>query len=333
MHINIHLYLIIKIRLVLVYTIILQKLLYSDFFNFRITVSKCFQKKLDFYKNLPYNKIMEEIYTTETYTRSEEIPVNFKLTEGKDTDVHKHHSIEIIYIINGTTPHKLDDEPVKNLQPGDTVIVMPSHKHEFLKHTPPCTYRTIIIKSSLFKEACNFIDPFLYDKFARGALPYEVKLPLYQINIFEQKINVINQMQPERIDKKTAITRAFAVAIIETIVFNDDAVSTKNIPAWFKQLLSNFNTFALLKEGLSKITEDIPYDKKYLCRVFKKYMGITMTEHLNKTRLDYALAMIQGSNLNILDISQSLGFSSISYFNTTFKKRYGLTPLEARKKQ
>ena len=64
---------------------------------------------------------------------------------------------------------------------------------------------------------------------------------------------------------------------------------------------------------------------------FKKYMNMTMTEYLNQTRLDYALNMIQNSNKNVLTIAQTLGFSSISYFNVIFKKRYGVTPLEVRK--
>ena len=86
-----------------------------------------------------------------------------------------------------------------------------------------------------------------------------------------------------------------------------------------------------LQQGLPKITEEFNYDKKYMCRVFKKYMNMTMTEYLNQTRLDYALNMIQNSNKNVLTIAQTLGFSSISYFNVIFKKRYGVTPLEVRK--
>jgi AraC-like DNA-binding protein len=60
-------------------------------------------------------------------------------------------------------------------------------------------------------------------------------------------------------------------------------------------------------------------------------MGVTMTEHLNRVRLEYALSMIQNTDKNILTIAQELGFSSISYFNVSFKKKYGISPIKARK--
>ena len=268
----------------------------------------------------------------EDYATSEEVPMNYKLTEGIDTSLHGHAFVEIFYVINGNIPHRLDDENIRMLQAGDAVLILPNHKHEFFRKNHQCTHRDIMIRESLFKEACNYIDPKLYNNFTSGVLPYQITLSAGQIKRFEDKISVITQMLPTKISQRTAITRAFAVTLIEAFVFHNDISNVKEIPAWFKQLLTNFNVVSYLQEGLKKITDEFNYDKKYLCRVFKKYMGMTMTEYLNQTRLDYALSMIQGSNKNILEIAQSLGFSSVSYFNVIFKKRYGITPLEARKK-
>ncbi|MBQ9734420.1 MAG: AraC family transcriptional regulator [Clostridia bacterium] len=275
---------------------------------------------------------MKDIYIMEDYATSDEVPMNYKLTEGYDTQLHGHEFVEIFYVISGNAPHKFDNEPTKTLQAGDTYLIMPTHYHEFLKRKQDCTHRDIMIRENLFKEACNFIDPKLYNNFVSGAMPYYVTLSPTQINRLEQKINTISQMLPTQIGQRTAITRAFAVELIETFVFHKHTAIAKEIPAWFRQLLTNFNTVYYLQQGLQKITGEFNYDKKYMCRVFKKYMGMTMTEYLNHTRLDYALTMIQGSNKSILDIAQNLGFSSVSYFNVIFKKRYGITPLEARKR-
>ncbi len=275
---------------------------------------------------------MKDVYIMEDYATSEEVPMNYKLTEGCDNQLHGHAFVEIFYVISGNAPHKFDNEPTKTLQAGDTYLIMPSHTHEFLIRKQECTHRDVIIRESLFKEACNFIDPKLYNNFVSGAMPYYVTLSPTQINHLEQKINTISQMLPTQIGQRTAITRAFAVELIETFVFSKHTAIAKEIPAWFRQLLTNFNTVYYLQQGLQKITKEFNYDKKYMCRVFKKYMGMTMTEYLNHTRLDYALTMIQGSNKSILDIAQNLGFSSVSYFNVIFKKRYGITPLEARKR-
>ena len=275
---------------------------------------------------------MKEVYVMEDYATSEEVPMNYKLTEGLDTSIHGHAFVEIFYVINGNIPHRLDNEEIKTLQAGDAIIILPHHTHEFLRQNHQCTHRDIMIRESLFKEACEYISPTLYNNFTSGVIPYQITLSARQIKSFEDKISVITQMLPTQISQRTAITRAFAITLIEAFVFQNNTADTKEIPAWFKHLLSNFNIISYLQEGLNKITQEFNYDKKYLCRVFKKYMGMTMTDYLNQTRLDYALSMIQGSNKNILEIAQSLGFSSVSYFNVIFKKRYGITPLEARKR-
>ena len=275
---------------------------------------------------------MKNIYILEDYATSDENPINYKITESFDTLQHGHDFVEIFYILSGTAPHRFNSEPVKTLQIGDTYLIMPTHYHQFIPRKQNCTHRDIMIRESLFKEACNFIDPKLYNNFVSGAIPYFASLSITQIDRLEQKINTICQMIPSQTSQRTAVTRAFAVELIETFVYHDCSKTSKQLPAWFKQLLNNFNTITFMQQGLPKIISNFNYDKKYMCRVFKKYMGMTMTEYLNHTRLDYALTMIQGSNDNILDIAQSLGFSSVSYFNVIFKKRYGITPIEARRR-
>ena len=274
---------------------------------------------------------MKEIYIMEDYATTEEVPLNFKLTEGYDTQLHGHSFVEIFYVISGTAPHRLDEMPVQTIQAGDTFLIMPSHTHEFLHRKSECTHRDILIRNSLFKDACDYVDSNLYNNFVSGIIPYHITLTPQQVNHFEKKINLIVNATTPQIKQRTAISRAFVVELIEAFFFDNYASIDKNTPAWFRQLLTNFNIMDFLQQGLPKITEEFNYDKKYMCRVFKKYMNMTMTEYLNQTRLDYALNMIQNSNKNILTIAQTLGFSSISYFNVIFKKRYGVTPLEVRK--
>lgn len=268
----------------------------------------------------------------EDYATSEQVPLNFKLTEGIDASLHGHCFVEIFYVISGTAPHKFDGGATETLQSGDCFLILPSHLHEFLVRKTQCTHRDILIRESLFKDACDFISPQLYNNFVSGIIPPKIVLSPTKINYFEQKINTISQMLPTQISQRTAISRSFIIELLEAFFFNEQTSNTKEIPAWFRQLLTNFNTVSYMQQGLPAITKEFNYDKKYMCRVFKKYMNMTMTEYLNHVRLDYALTMIQSSNTNILTIAQNLGFSSISYFNVIFKKRYGITPLEARKR-
>ena len=84
---------------------------------------------------------MKDIYIMEDYATSEEVPMNYKLTEGCDSQLHGHSFVEIFYVISGSAPHRFDNEPTKTLQAGDTYLIMPSHIHEFLRRKQDCMCR------------------------------------------------------------------------------------------------------------------------------------------------------------------------------------------------
>lgn len=70
---------------------------------------------------------------------------------------------------------------------------------------------------------------------------------------------------------------------------------------------------------------------EYLCRLFKKEMGIGFTKYIHEIRIKEAKKLLVASEDTILNISLEVGFQSISYFNRLFKKYEGVTPTEYRK--
>lgn len=71
--------------------------------------------------------------------------------------------------------------------------------------------------------------------------------------------------------------------------------------------------------------------KYHFCRKFKDIIGLTVMDYLLLTRLSLAKNKLILTNLSITEISESLGFSSASYFSNTFKSHFGTTPLAYRK--
>ena len=273
----------------------------------------------------------KDIICLPDYMTTEQIPIGFKLTTSDNTTYHTHEYVEMFYIIDGKIDHHYEDNPTEILQSGDAYIIMPSKKHIFSLRKERSIHRDIFIRESFFCEVCNYISPTLYEEFLRGEHSVKAVLSQSKLNYIENQINFINQTLPDSLAQKTALIRCFAVTLLEPFLTTNAENHIHNFPAWFKALLSNFNKIEYIKQGLDAILSGFNYDRKYLCRVFKKNMGITMTEYLNRVRLDYALSMIQNTDKNILTIAQELGFSSISYFNVSFKKRYGIPPIKARK--
>lgn len=65
---------------------------------------------------------------------------------------------------------------------------------------------------------------------------------------------------------------------------------------------------------------------------FKEELGINIGAYIVRCKLEDAKGLLTYSDKSLTEISNYLCFSSQSYFQNVFKKKYGLTPLQYRKK-
>jgi AraC-like DNA-binding protein len=71
--------------------------------------------------------------------------------------------------------------------------------------------------------------------------------------------------------------------------------------------------------------------KSVLYKKFLKYFGCTVSEYINKRRIEKAIEYLKKTDWSLEEISQRVGFSSASYFGETFKKQKGISPLKYKK--
>lgn len=70
-----------------------------------------------------------------------------------------------------------------------------------------------------------------------------------------------------------------------------------------------------------------------LCHTFKQKYGKTVNEYLCEMRLSYAKRLIKTEpSLSMKEVATLSGFDDASYFSRAYKKHYGATPVEERKK-
>lgn len=91
-------------------------------------------------------------------------------------------------------------------------------------------------------------------------------------------------------------------------------------------LVSYINENYAKEITLEEASSMLGFDPSYFCRVFKEATGATFTEYLNFVRVSKAEALIAEGGKSLLEISEASGFSSVSYFNRTFKKYKGCSP-------
>lgn len=68
----------------------------------------------------------------------------------------------------------------------------------------------------------------------------------------------------------------------------------------------------------------------YLSTLFKKETGMTLTDYVNKKRMENAVFLLNSTNMQIQNIAQYCGIPDVNYFTKIFKKYIGKTPKEYR---
>ncbi|WP_171685510.1 helix-turn-helix domain-containing protein [Paenibacillus planticolens] len=77
---------------------------------------------------------------------------------------------------------------------------------------------------------------------------------------------------------------------------------------------------------LDQLAERTNLSPNYLSSLFKKEVGLSISEHVQRERIEEAKRLLTLTDYPITDIAAWLNFNDQSYFNKVFKKWKGMTP-------
>ena len=82
--------------------------------------------------------------------------------------------------------------------------------------------------------------------------------------------------------------------------------------------------------SLKTLSDKLGLSSAYLGRLFREQIGMHFNDYLLEERLKHACEMLRSTALQMSDIAAKCGFSSQTYFNRSFKRVYGISPLAYR---
>ena len=104
---------------------------------------------------------------------------------------------------------------------------------------------------------------------------------------------------------------------VETI----DAAVVKEMLAFIRQ---HYRETLVLQD----VVDALNYSETFLNKKFKKQMGTTFIEYLNRFRIQKALELLREGRTAVQDVSWQCGIGDYKYFNMVFKKYIGCSPKE-----
>ena len=113
-------------------------------------------------------------------------------------------------------------------------------------------------------------------------------------------------------------------------------ISNPNIPVLHKQFLEKAAALVLdnisnEKFSINELGDELGLSRSQLFRKFKIICDISPGEFIRNERLNFAYKQLLSGEFNVNEVAFKSGFSSSSYFITSFKKMFGKTPSEISK--
>jgi len=144
----------------------------------------------------------------------------------------------------------------------------------------------------------------------------------------------LSDVMINEIEKKSSIQELYRLdlAMIEGFCGLPRQQITAALSSVVRRAVSHIRENVYEKLTVASVAEHLYVHPNYLSGRFRKEMGATVCDHIQKLKVEESLRLLSHSNNSICDIAAFLGFSSQSHFGSVFRKHMGMTPLKFRTK-
>lgn len=244
--------------------------------------------------------------------------------------VHMHDTLQLLAGISGTLEISIDSKKI-NLRVGDVIIIKNRVPHSTRAILPFTTTIAISLSPALAIPAlsCELTDD-LADVLTDSQERYVYMRR--EDAATAEAFSIITKMSDEATKKEgnyTLFIEGYTKILLGTLQRNQklcavscNTESIKRIYPVFEYAESNYSQDISLEEISSKLG----MSREYFCRCFKKATGLPFIDYLNTIRVKRAEYMLMTAKKSISEISDEIGFSSVSYFTRVFKNITNSTP-------
>ncbi len=250
---------------------------------------------------------------------------------------HAHPYYEMHITKDGKAEMIFDDHPV-SLEGADILIIPPNSYHYYLAHKELVINNTTSFRIQKNK---NKNTPDYYSVFMEHLSGNPGFLLIKNNTRIIEYVSRLTEYSSLHTPLLTDFSKAFLKLVFMEILLsvcpeltvaerNRDLISELDLRM---QTVQYYFTWHYDKNiTLKQLAAAIKLSEKQTGRIIKKYFGVDFSTHLSNIRLKNSKKLLKETEREIRDISTAVGFKSYNGFYLAFKKQFGITPKEYRKK-
>ncbi|MBD7911298.1 MULTISPECIES: AraC family transcriptional regulator [Clostridium] len=254
---------------------------------------------------------------------------------------HKHNYIEFNYVYQGELKEIIDNKEI-NLKKGELIFLNQYINHELEICSENDISINFIIRPEFFDYILSLLDneniisrfliTTLYTDYKEGEYLYFKVAEDEKVQEILEKI--IIELYTDGMMSRVTIKLLVGLLFVE-LVKTPECIEIYSVDNYDKMIIIQVFKYIheFYKEGtLLEIAEKLKQPDYKLSKLIKKHTQMTFKELIQEKRLSRAIELLKARDLSVVEIMQKVGYENPTYFYKIFKEKYGVTPMEYRKK-
>lgn len=235
---------------------------------------------------------------------------------------HWHQGIEIIYILDGAMKVSINNDKEFLLEKNHFSVI-----NSMEIHSTKCIGETTVLLLQIPHRAIptsdridchHYHDTKFCEIFDRLIKVYQEKQKGYYLEFNSIVFSMLHQL----------FVQFGQTNVSQEVIVPEE----KDYISKISQVIDYVQVHYMEPICLDDVSQIACYNKQYFTRIFKKHMKTTFLEYLNEVRIRHIFDELIYTDVSISEIAERNGFTNNKNFQKVFRKSYGCTPSEMRKK-
>ncbi len=248
---------------------------------------------------------------------------------------HSHNFYELVYVKNGFCLHETEKATTLLIE-GDFFLLQPGIRHRYVGSHTVELINCIFVSKAISEQLHELNAFFKHEGLLSG--DFLTPIPKLHLDIYEQKhvLRTIKSMLFELSEKREGWQLKVKCHLLCLLIDFLRGYEKRIVPNGDREMYPNYVLRALMVINqeyanplltVAGIAKHAKVSADYLSRQFRMLTGVGVQEYLRRFRFAKATELLT-SGLQVGEVSEKVGFSSLCHFSREFKKEMGVSPTQ-----